>query len=801
MRSYFLDTGYIRREAAIHAAQFTANLIDRLDGDTEVGSPGFTTPRAGFTPNPLFIHPTDPTNPINEKHIQFNDDPTVINQDVIDWLVDTYIGAGSSAQLRATRLDFGLNDPPAPCTTGGRPGATPYPPSPTDITHVVGYERQPFITKVWVRMQDRDFDLGDEDAVRDSAIELFNPYPEPINLDGWRIVYGSDAAPAWTYVFSLAEEIPGNTGVPGSGRLILALDTPQGRVNNFITFGADVRLILDPRIQFSRQSDRPVKLQRPVLPFHPSPDRIYVTVDQVPGETDAGVPGMEDLTADRISTSLPIPESNSLFYDRVIRRREDLSGSMAATKWAFARGDAVLTEGVHIPNGTITINQSQFAAGGKFIPQDTGGSGIGEIPASPTNGGGVDTLADLFGLLQIGTTFKGDLMQARTLLQKPLPEAIESLAGGNERKARLDVLPFHVQPGVKNNCFELDYTRPLNDDPEHDGIDNDGDGRIDEVGEYRNMYVSILDYVTFLGKPQSIMRNAYYSDLRLHGRINVNTAPGEVLMRVFEPFENTFLRPTDPAPAVRGDVARQIVYGTTTGNPPILPGDPDYVPGLIHLRNDVMWNGLPNFNAQGIAPEPQRRNHTGIASVHQLLDRVRFEPASGDPIAGIDPGTGALADRYRGLSNVYNSLTTRTDVVTAYILIRVQDPGRRPNDPSDDTMLSERRYLAIFDRSGVFKSVSDTAHDSIDNDGDGEVDEFGETEDPNVNYQIDGLDNDGDGRIDEAGERPDPRCDGVDNDNDGFIDDPQCPGGGNDNDGEAFPRPTGVRILAIREID
>ncbi len=149
-RAYFLPSDVDQQEpddqpealqqAAFKAAQAAANLIDYLDDDNPAAQGPFYAARFGAQDNP---------------------DPTFITEAIINEMLDE---AGLDIALYP-ELAFGLD--------------------PDDI--VYGYERQPFLSEIYCQY-DGSVPGG---AVRAFAIELLNPYDEPIRLDGWRFQFGS----------------------------------------------------------------------------------------------------------------------------------------------------------------------------------------------------------------------------------------------------------------------------------------------------------------------------------------------------------------------------------------------------------------------------------------------------------------------------------------------------------------------------------------------------------------------------------------------------------------------------------
>ena len=181
------------REAALKAAQIVANLIDFSDDNS------LNTPVAGETEGPFYDGSANPT----DYGQQANVDCTFITEQIIEDMIDEVSGG----LIPVGTLSFGLNPVPTP-----------------DI--VFGYERQPFISDVYVNWD------GGPSATPGSqllgfAIELVNPYDQPISLSGWTFNIGSLYSPS-PHSFTTANgtiSIPAATSPSAPGRLILRSGT------------------------------------------------------------------------------------------------------------------------------------------------------------------------------------------------------------------------------------------------------------------------------------------------------------------------------------------------------------------------------------------------------------------------------------------------------------------------------------------------------------------------------------------------------------------------------------------------
>ncbi|MBE0536360.1 MAG: hypothetical protein IH624_11880 [Phycisphaerae bacterium] len=150
--------------------------------------------------------------------------------------------------------------------------------------------------------------------------------------------------------------------------------------------------------------------------------------------------------------------------------------------------------------------------------------------------------------------------------------------------------------------------------------------------------VTPLDYVCFMGRPEG----------SLPGRININTAPMEVIRAAIRDHADS------DTPLDNETLARSVARGR-------------YNLGL---------------------PEPYRR-------ITDLLG-VGFDQFATDLGVNVgDPEMGAdIEERDWILSQVANLFTVRSDVFTAYILVRLGHDG------------PQRRMIAIFDRTNVYRDAS-----------------------------------------------------------------------------------------------
>jgi hypothetical protein len=190
------------------------------------------------------------------------------------------------------------------------------------------------------------------------------------------------------------------------------------------------------------------------------------------------------------------------------------------------------------------------------------------------------------------------------------------------------------------------------------------------------------------------------SELRIPGRININTAPARVLAAL--PWIQD---PTLPNTSVtdredRLKLAQAIVaYRDKTE---LLTNIVDYYQaGAANSRRTGMGSTNPNIREDpGFANIAELVNVTHDASVpaqyDELYDIRKHFNTAGDlaTMPDLTPSDAAIDDleeRDVLFQRVSNLVTVRSDVFTAYIAVRVGEYGPM------------RRYIAIFDRSNVFR--------------------------------------------------------------------------------------------------
>ena len=242
------------------------------------------------------------------------------------------------------------------------------------------------------------------------------------------------------------------------------------------------------------------------------------------------------------------------------------------------------------------------------------------------------------------------------LLETELLQA--NTAVDQEHRVRLDLRnPYH------RNVFQ--YLTVF--DPTRDFIDNDSDG----LGTDRN------------GNGFLDSNEIDFDEVKIPGRININTAPWYVIAQM---------------PWMTNEIALAIVaYRDKLGipvdyrdpfPPPALPTGRFNATGLVGIREQPGFasTGELNFIIAGL-------NNFNIAQyaidgfeLPGFPDLTTFGPGLGDEV--IDD----FEERDVIFSRISNLVSVRSDVFTVYILVRIGADG------------PQKRVIAILDRSGVNKT-------------------------------------------------------------------------------------------------
>lgn len=218
-REYFENTeGLTRNHAAIKSSQIVANMMDYTDNDTDL------------TDGPLG----------NAQYgSQVNAYPTYIKKDIIDKMI-VEVSGNNPAVVGNVAYDFGLYT--------------------TDI--VYGYERQPFISKIYI-----SWDGSQVTALLGFAVELINPYDKDIKLKDWRLIAGSI-----NHQFTESDLV-----VPAHGRLVIHSGSSISVDPNAKSYNLNFSSL---ETTFKLGGNLPIRLERPMPE---TSGRKVLTIDSMDG--------------------------------------------------------------------------------------------------------------------------------------------------------------------------------------------------------------------------------------------------------------------------------------------------------------------------------------------------------------------------------------------------------------------------------------------------------------------------------------------------------------------------------------
>ncbi len=547
---YYASNGGNLNAAALRAAQVVANMIDFSD-DISPNTNSFGETQGPFY-NPQFASGVFTI----DYGQQANVDSTFLTRDMMGQMLteasQNILGAGNEIDYLGSPavygdFEFGLE--PNPNTTIVA----------NDI--VFGYERQPFISEVYVNWNPSPPAAAGTE-LDTLAIELVNPYSTPINLIGWTLNIGVAGA-TYTHTFVAAgtggtpgtntTAVPAYAAATGLGRLVInfnpaTLAPPAG------VLSYDVPLVNLPLIQqgIVTGGDN-IDLLRPAPTTIPAGWGFTVV--------DLAVDHVANVDLLRV-VGTTFPGLNSL-------KRSDVDWEFVYGRY-LAQNAATFTNTIGLANGAVVTTPA--------------------IPAGQ----------------QLQLAARDD--------QLPLARwhDLETLAlfGYDDAAA---ATPFSITEKITaggTRYFDLAGTSS-----------------------------SVLDYLCTMNRPDKGT---------LPGRININTAPVHVIAAAIPPVL------TDPATT------------TTVAS----------TYSALDLAQDIV-NGRP---------------YSKLADLLANVPRLR-QYDTGGVFATTNVGQQSIDDDIEEehwiLSNLANKFTVRSDVFTAYILVRLGTDG------------PQRRMIAIFDRSHV----------------------------------------------------------------------------------------------------
>jgi len=548
-----------------------------------------------------------------------------------------------------------------------------------------GYESQwgnVFITRVGVTKFDPGPDLAPlngDDIVPHYAIVLHNPGPSPVSLDGWTVYNQNQSA---TYV------IPDGSTVAEDGGVFVLIDV-EASVQGF---------------QASDFSN--VAVATGGLAF--SDDEVLVLLD------NQGRPS-DKVTVKNMGVANPVAvDTREVWY----------SADRAGVKYiGFDPGKIYVWA-----NDLLTwIGPVVGAAGVMETPSTLPAAKVtADIQTDTLASGEIENVAELHKSLMIGAMkFSSDYVTMSECWDKFIQaDAATDISAEDIHKGRPDA----ADPCFVNLTRFLTVFNPFSDDIDNDGnglsddplkdkVDNDRDGSTDEADE------------TFANFGEK-------SELAIAGRININTAPWFVIAQlpwVVDPTlpltgngsEHRYklaqaivaYRDLAKVPNTEIDYSRQNSHSDwsnwtaldTVNNP---YKSRKFAMGLEHTDDDISREdpGFASITELINVTHNLKALSLGLITYDEHYDIRRYgrddnagvpknnnESGNHDPVIGPflndnDDAANDLKERDIIFQRISNLVTVRSDVFTAYIMVRVGELG------------PQKRVIAIFDRSNVYKS-------------------------------------------------------------------------------------------------
>jgi len=518
----------------------------------------------------------------------------------------------------------------------------------TGLDHYFGYEpgaHRLYICRLGVSHKDHDSDPVTP-AKTYYAITLYNPSEDDAPLTNWKIT-----AKGVNYIFDT-----GAPDVPAQGVLVLVsvVDPADGFLP---AEGTDISSI--------------VTGSPPPLEFADGEDVLLLNNDTTTGEWQC----YDHITVDNMATG---PTS--------LGQRE---------VFVFVRGDKTVgvSDNYRVPAWEPTPTWEPAVVGigvgnlGTFTPTDTTA-----VIQTEVRNAAMTTIGEIFNVLAIGSmNINGTYIT--------MPECWgKFLAGGDiteETRGRIDAgTTMSIMGGDKAfNITRFVTVKGFN--PFSDSVDNDGNGLSDNPGDddEDNNNDTIID-----DPAENNLAYTEYRELAVAGRININTAPWYVIAQL--PWIVDPLLP--PAEQVHKYKLAQAITAYRDKST-IVPNVVDYSGGRAKGMEDLTVGATITVTvreAPGFANTAELLNVThdlagnGPPAYDPYYDIRRFgrdgSPLGGAPDYTSDSVDDDLEERDVLFHRVSNLVTVRSDVFTAYILVRVGERG------------PQRRVIAIFDRSNVF---------------------------------------------------------------------------------------------------
>jgi hypothetical protein len=512
-----------------------------------------------------------------------------------------------------------------------------------------GFEAQPFINEIaW------NISPSPADNLNFFALELCNPFDKDIDLGNFVLEFVSrDGAKQYSITFPAGQVIEAN------GYFVIV--NQPGRFVIFTDPNTPTTVWVDPALRFFENWLTLDKSKPPVDP-RPGPDRSKPPIPE-------GWGTIYDVSLKR---GVFVPVAGTMLY--VDNQIIDANQALPATALALGRDDRdwrVIYQTLS-PGGVGSLGIANYRQIRFYEPSFPKHLYSFFLPNPLAPRARLITVGDIPRILTLGHGTTPDITIGRQLMAYQSLE--RSTAVVQEHNVRLDLRnPLH------RNVFQ--YLTVF--DPNSDGINNDDD------------VVLLSD-----GTVTALIDEGDGSEWRVPGRININTAPWYVLaqlpwvsQRSNQPFNYSLARAVvsyrDKLPVpVDYSIGR---YNAIIANSPLNddfaasfpPGSVREQPGFASIGElNFVIAGLNNFNIAEYA-----LNDIDLPGFPDLTT------ADDDPLP--DAGDEVIDDfeeRDVIFSRISNLVTVRSDVFTAYILVRIGTDG------------PQKRAVAILDRSGVNKT-------------------------------------------------------------------------------------------------
>ena len=493
-------------------------------------------------------------------------------------------------------------------------------------TTYYGFEAQPFITEIAA-----EIDIYPETGHDYYAVELYNPFDMTIDLNDFELVIADSNDPYNIYhTIGFDED---DYKIDADDCFVIA-----SNLSEFNIYNKPEDRKQDPKLRFFAGWEEIVK-SKPPVDLRPDPYK-----------------GMPPVYIGWINS-----------YDLFLRRKvKDVNGveewiyvdkQVIDPAWAPAGSGQYYgrdVRGWHIVYQTLERDRSRYGSLGRRNNINPGefrerGHNFSFFLPNPLRPDGkFITVGDIPQILTVGSD---------TSPYNTIGEQLQRTAESEEDEIRLDLQnPYH------RNVFQ--YLTVF--DPSSDYIDNDGDGDEDELYDG--------------------------SEWKVPGRININTAPwyviaqlpwmGPEIAQAIVAYRDKLRLDTEPSVDYRGDTGRWDRITENTLNDSF---ELDFEQEDIREEVGFASIGELNFCLAG--------NDDEYSIQRYALDDKDIDGFPDLTRDGLDKGDGIEDDfeeRDIIFSRISNLVTVRSDVFTAYILVRIGADS------------PQKRVIAVLDRSDVY---------------------------------------------------------------------------------------------------